>query len=195
MSVEKCINNISTYLALLVAGSSAFSVTMGAHRLYTHRTFKCNDWVKALLVFGQTVAGQVSLYIIGCLHIYYYSSIILSLFLRKTVGLIVFVIIFLNVSCRCPSELLVRLDQRPSAASQIQRHGGRPAQRVTGVLLLAHRVVDGSQASWSHWKRQKDWYDRHRNGSLRHVSKKVSCISLIKILPFCMGVVRLKRHQ
>nr|AKM28431.1 stearoyl-coA desaturase 1 [Aphis gossypii] len=48
---------------LLVAGASAFSVTMGAHRLYTHRTFKCNDWVKALLVFGQTVAGQNCLYV------------------------------------------------------------------------------------------------------------------------------------
>lgn len=47
-------------LALVVAGASAFSVTMGAHRLYTHRSFKCNELIKAILVFGQTVAGQVS---------------------------------------------------------------------------------------------------------------------------------------
>lgn len=43
-----------------MAGVSAFAVTMGAHRLYTHRSFKCKEWVKALLVLGQTVAGQVS---------------------------------------------------------------------------------------------------------------------------------------
>ncbi|KAL5235901.1 hypothetical protein ACI65C_003311 [Semiaphis heraclei] len=48
---------------LLVASASALSVTMGAHRLYTHRTFKCNEWIKALLVFGQTVAGQNCLYV------------------------------------------------------------------------------------------------------------------------------------
>ncbi|VVC33670.1 Acyl-CoA desaturase,Fatty acid desaturase domain [Cinara cedri] len=47
----------------IVAGFSAFSVTMGAHRLYTHRSFKCNNWVKASLVFGQTVAGQNCLYV------------------------------------------------------------------------------------------------------------------------------------
>lgn len=50
-------NNISVWT---VAGLSALSVTMGAHRLYTHRTYKCNEWVKFLLVFGQTVAGQVN---------------------------------------------------------------------------------------------------------------------------------------
>lgn len=54
---------VGTFSAVTIAGASALSVTMGAHRLYTHRTFKCNDWVRALLVFGQTIAGQVSLFV------------------------------------------------------------------------------------------------------------------------------------
>uniref|UniRef100_A0A2S2QTL0 Stearoyl-CoA desaturase 5 n=1 Tax=Sipha flava TaxID=143950 RepID=A0A2S2QTL0_9HEMI len=48
---------------IIVAGASAFSVTMGAHRLYTHRSFKCSELIKAILVFGQTVAGQNCLYV------------------------------------------------------------------------------------------------------------------------------------
>ncbi|XP_050534263.1 acyl-CoA Delta-9 desaturase-like [Daktulosphaira vitifoliae] len=43
--------------------SSALAVTMGAHRLYTHKTFKANWWIRFCLVFGQTVAGQNCLYI------------------------------------------------------------------------------------------------------------------------------------
>lgn len=57
---DKLYCNSCDILAVIVAGASALSVTMGAHRLYTHRAFKCNDWVRFLLVFGQTVAGQVS---------------------------------------------------------------------------------------------------------------------------------------
>jgi len=135
------------YLALMVAGASAFSVTMGAHRLYTHRTFKCNDWVKALLVFGQTVAGQVSLY----------NTILLQFrIFEEFCRLFALILFLLSTFCCCSSELLVCLDQRSPTASQVQRHGSRPAQRVAWFLFLAHWMVDGAQTSGSHCKRQKD---------------------------------------
>jgi len=40
------------------------SVTIGVHRLWSHRSFKCNRAFKLLLIFFYTMAGQVTLNII-----------------------------------------------------------------------------------------------------------------------------------
>lgn len=48
------------FAAAALAYISALATTMGAHRLYTHRTFKANKWIRGALVFFQTVAGQVN---------------------------------------------------------------------------------------------------------------------------------------
>lgn len=45
---------IGTVIGLL----SAFGTTAGAHRLFTHRTFKANSKMRAMLVIMQTMAAQ-----------------------------------------------------------------------------------------------------------------------------------------
>lgn len=56
------------FLAILVALGGGLGVTMGAHRLYSHKTFKAKPALRLALVLLQTMAGQVSgrpLYIDG----------------------------------------------------------------------------------------------------------------------------------
>lgn len=45
-----------------VALLSGFGVTIGAHRLYSHKAFKARWPLKLGLIVLQTVAGQVSMY-------------------------------------------------------------------------------------------------------------------------------------
>lgn len=93
------------FAVLLLAYASALATTMGAHRLYTHRTFKANKWIRLALVTFQTVAGQVYMMI---------------LFIKTDLGLAG------NLSSKqfrkTFSELLMGLDQRSQAAPQVQRH-------------------------------------------------------------------------
>lgn len=39
---------------------STEGVTIGAHRLFAHKTFKASPVLKAILIFAQTMAGQVT---------------------------------------------------------------------------------------------------------------------------------------
>jgi stearoyl-CoA desaturase (Delta-9 desaturase) len=39
-----------------------YGTTCGAHRLWTHRTYKANSFLRFLLMISQTMAGQVSTY-------------------------------------------------------------------------------------------------------------------------------------
>lgn len=48
------------FLAILVALGGGLGVTMGAHRLYSHKTFKAKPALRLALVLLQTMAGQVS---------------------------------------------------------------------------------------------------------------------------------------
>ena len=43
----------------VMACVSGLATTMGAHRLYAHRTYKANKWIRLALVTFQTLAGQV----------------------------------------------------------------------------------------------------------------------------------------
>jgi stearoyl-CoA desaturase (Delta-9 desaturase) len=53
----------ASYVTGWVVGFIAgFGTTVGAHRLYTHRTFKANAKLRFLLVLFQTIAVQNSLY-------------------------------------------------------------------------------------------------------------------------------------
>lgn len=52
--------NILMFLAFLVAVAGGLGVTMGAHRLYSHKTFKAKPALRLALVLLQTMAGQVS---------------------------------------------------------------------------------------------------------------------------------------
>ena len=49
-------------LAWAVGFIMALGTTVGAHRLYTHRSFKANTKLRALLVFMQTIAVQNSMF-------------------------------------------------------------------------------------------------------------------------------------
>jgi len=52
-----------TYAYFLVLTAVCnLSVTIGVHRLWSHRSFKCNRAVKLLLIFFYTMAGQSSIY-------------------------------------------------------------------------------------------------------------------------------------
>jgi stearoyl-CoA desaturase (delta-9 desaturase) len=44
--------------ALVFGLFAGFGTTVGAHRLFTHRTFKANQKLKVLMVILQTMAGQ-----------------------------------------------------------------------------------------------------------------------------------------
>lgn len=53
----------ASYVTGWVVGFIAgFGTTVGAHRLYTHRTFKANAKLRFLLVLFQTIAVQNSMY-------------------------------------------------------------------------------------------------------------------------------------
>jgi stearoyl-CoA desaturase (Delta-9 desaturase) len=55
--------NISTYVMGWAFGFIvAFGTTVGAHRFYTHRTFKANTKLRFMLVLFQTMAVQNSMY-------------------------------------------------------------------------------------------------------------------------------------
>lgn len=66
---------------------SGLGVTMGAHRLWSHRSFKAKTPLKIFLLWLHTLAGQVSLFI---KHIFYrfivqYETIQAILLVRKLV--------------------------------------------------------------------------------------------------------------
>jgi len=42
---------------------NAISISVGAHRLYSHRSFKSNKWIRLALMASQTLTGQKSLYV------------------------------------------------------------------------------------------------------------------------------------
>ncbi|XP_063388979.1 acyl-CoA Delta-9 desaturase-like isoform X1 [Cydia fagiglandana] len=48
---------------LFVAYISTEGVTIGAHRLYTHKSFKATPFLRAMLILAQTTAGQNSMFI------------------------------------------------------------------------------------------------------------------------------------
>ena len=52
----------STIFAFVIGFMVAFGTTVGAHRLYTHRCYKANAKLRALLVFMQTMAVQNSMH-------------------------------------------------------------------------------------------------------------------------------------
>jgi stearoyl-CoA desaturase (Delta-9 desaturase) len=52
----------SIILAWIVGFMVAFGTTVGAHRLYTHRSYKANKKLQFLLLFMQTMAVQNSMY-------------------------------------------------------------------------------------------------------------------------------------
>ncbi|XP_065222781.1 acyl-CoA Delta-9 desaturase-like [Planococcus citri] len=54
---------LTTLWGVFTAYLAALAVTMGAHRLYTHRTFKANKYVRLILVVIQTMAGQNCLWV------------------------------------------------------------------------------------------------------------------------------------
>lgn len=43
--------------------ASKYGVTIGAHRLFAHKSFKARPILKATLLILQTLAGQVSIYL------------------------------------------------------------------------------------------------------------------------------------
>lgn len=47
--------------AWIIGFMVAFGTTVGAHRLYTHRCYKANAKMRAMLVFMQTMAVQNSM--------------------------------------------------------------------------------------------------------------------------------------
>lgn len=50
------------FTALFLGFLTTEGVTIGAHRLYTHRSFKAKPALRAVLLIMQTIAGQVSNY-------------------------------------------------------------------------------------------------------------------------------------
>ena len=48
----------SIIIGLVFGVFAGFGTTVGAHRLFTHRTFKANKILKMLMVVLQTMAGQ-----------------------------------------------------------------------------------------------------------------------------------------
>ncbi|XP_013193953.1 acyl-CoA Delta-9 desaturase-like [Amyelois transitella] len=57
-------NYLKTFLwGFFVAYFGTEGVTIGAHRLFTHKSFKAKPILRAILIFGQTVAGQNSVYV------------------------------------------------------------------------------------------------------------------------------------
>jgi stearoyl-CoA desaturase (delta-9 desaturase) len=52
----------SIVIAWVFSLMSAFGVTIGAHRLYTHRAFRANTILKVILLTWQTMAVQNSMY-------------------------------------------------------------------------------------------------------------------------------------
>jgi stearoyl-CoA desaturase (Delta-9 desaturase) len=57
-----CIKTSSIIIAWVGGLMCAFGTTLGAHRLYTHRSFKANKKLQILLLFMQTMAVQNSMY-------------------------------------------------------------------------------------------------------------------------------------
>lgn len=51
--------NFINFPVVFIAYVAALATTMGAHRLYTHRAFRANKWIRLALVTFQTTAGQV----------------------------------------------------------------------------------------------------------------------------------------
>lgn len=43
-----------------MGGVAGFGVTAGAHRFWTHRSYKANTMLRSLLMMSYCVAGQVS---------------------------------------------------------------------------------------------------------------------------------------
>lgn len=53
-------SNILFLAGVLMGALSAFGVTAGAHRLWTHRSYKAKWPLRVILVICYSIAGQVS---------------------------------------------------------------------------------------------------------------------------------------
>ncbi|EDV44111.1 uncharacterized protein Dana_GF16194 [Drosophila ananassae] len=56
------LNWYSVFWAFFVGGVAGFGVTAGAHRFWTHRSYKANGILRTLLMISYCVAGQNTLY-------------------------------------------------------------------------------------------------------------------------------------
>jgi fatty-acid desaturase len=48
-------------IAFILTLMGIYGTTVGSHRLWTHKTFKANGFLRFLLMVSQTMAGQVIL--------------------------------------------------------------------------------------------------------------------------------------
>lgn len=53
----------TTLYSIFLTISSGMGVTMGAHRLFTHRSYKAKTWLRVTLLLLHTLAGQNCLYV------------------------------------------------------------------------------------------------------------------------------------
>ncbi|KAL7728091.1 hypothetical protein ACLKA6_002237 [Drosophila palustris] len=56
------LNPFTVLWALFMGGVAGFGVTAGAHRFWTHRSYKANTFLRSLLMLSYSVAGQNTLY-------------------------------------------------------------------------------------------------------------------------------------
>lgn len=54
------INNVLVSSAFILTVMGIYGTTTGAHRLWTHKTFKANGFLRFWLMISQTMAGQAS---------------------------------------------------------------------------------------------------------------------------------------
>lgn len=59
MIYKFCFSHEFEFLASLLTLMGIYGTTVGAHRLWTHGTFKANAFLRFLLMICQTMAGQV----------------------------------------------------------------------------------------------------------------------------------------
>lgn len=59
---KKLIENLFGCAGFLIGGVSGFGVTGGAHRFWTHRSYKANTLLRTILMLCFTVSGQNSIY-------------------------------------------------------------------------------------------------------------------------------------
>lgn len=55
--------HLSTNVALWLVYAAGQGVTMGAHRHWSHRSFKAKRWLKIVLLYMHTLAGQNCLWV------------------------------------------------------------------------------------------------------------------------------------
>ena len=86
----------------------------------------------------------------------------------------------------------------PPIPSQVHRHGRRPAQRPSGLLLLPHRLAAGQAASGGDPAGQNDRLQRSIGRPHRLLSTKVYLKWIFKIFTFihhyCLSVIDFIGH-